>query len=460
MRSSSLRLNLMAWLVVPVAAILGFSLWLSYAAAYRQAMLILDRQLLSSARMIAEQVRFRDNAIGVIAPPAALELFASDSHDEVSYAVLDSAGDLIAGFPGLDPPARLPSGYDHRFFDTQFRTETMRAVVLSQPVVTPTATVPVVVMVGETLKSRDTLLRSLWLRGFLEQAALVLAAAASIWIGITFELRPMLRLRQNIRKRRADQFEPLDETTVQSELRPLITALNDHMTRLGIYLARQRRFLDSTAHQMRTPLTVMKTQVGLAARTETGPDTRAILSDLDGNLTALSRLINQLLTLAGVEHDRARQAADRVDLRETVRDLLAHLAPRGLDYGVELVLDAEISCVVKASSALLREAMTNLLENAILHAGAGAVATVSVKHEGSMGVVTVSDTGPGIAPEDRDKLFTRFYRGRAAPPGGSGLGLAIVAEIAEMYGGSVSLCQPPGGRGFCVALSLPLAPES
>ena len=143
----------------------------------------------------------------------------------------------------------------------------MRAVILRQPVVTPGATVTVSVMVGETQKAREELFRALWFRGFAEQSALVLAAALSIWIGINRELQPLLRLRRAVLERPADRFEPFNAQTVQTEIRPLVDALNHHMERLSQQLERQKRFLDHAAHQLRTPLTIMKTQIGVARRT-------------------------------------------------------------------------------------------------------------------------------------------------------------------------------------------------
>jgi len=458
LRSQSLRVNLMLWLFGPVVAILGVSLLLSLASAKRQATLIMDRQILSSARMIAEQTRFREGAIRVVVPPAALELFATDSHDEISYAVFGSDGTLIAGFPGLTPPAPLPAAFDTLSFATRFRTEDMMAVVVRQAVITPDGTVPVTVMVGETLKARDAMVRSLWQRGFLEQAALVVAAALSIWIGITRELGPIVRLRRAVLDKPADRFEPFNAAAVQSEIRPLVEALNDRMARLAAYLDRQRRFLDSSAHQMRTPLAVMKTQVGLARRSRDPSETALFLGEIDAGLTAMSRLTSQLLTLGRVEHDRAQLAVEKVDLAEIARAVASQIAPVALDAGVDLAVEADAPCVVVASAILVREAVANLVDNAVAHAGAAAIATLTVAKADGMGVLTVSDTGHGrIAPAERERLFQRFQRGPSAARGGSGLGLAIVAEIAQMFAGRAEAIDPPGGQGFAVRLSLPLA---
>lgn len=452
---ASLRLHLMGWLAGPVAVVLAASVWLSYANARHQATLIMDRDLTSSARMMAEQVRFRDGAVGVVVPPAALEIFATDSHDEVAYAVFDPSGVLIAGFPGLTPPPALPDTNTPVTFNMVFRgDEAMHGVALHQPVITPIGTVAATVVVGETLKSRDALVRALWLRGFAEQAALVLAASASIWVGISRELRPLMRLRRAVLDRPPQSVEPFDETAVQTELRPLVAALNAHMARLGAYLDRQQRFLDGAAHQMRTPLAILKTQVGVARRGATPEQVREVLATVDSGLTAMTRVTNQLLTLGRVEHERARRATETVDLRAVLRGVVGEIAPRALDAGVDLVLDAETPCPVLASRILVREVVMNLVDNAILHAGRRATATVSAHLAGDMGRLEVRDTGPGLSLAQRTQLFRRFARGAA----GTGLGLTIVVEIAEIFGGTVEL--PPVEAGFSIAVLLPLAPAA
>ena len=453
----SLRLNLMIWLVAPVVVILLVSAWLSYGSALRQATLVTDRQLVASARIIAEQIEYKDGSISVVIPPSSLELFASDSHDEVAYAVVDPSGALIAGFPGLNGPAEQPSDFEHRSFETMFRTEAMRAVILRQPVVTPTDTRSISVIVGETQKARNELFRSLWARGFAEQATLVIAAALSIWIGINRELQPLLALRRAVLERPADRFEPFEAEFVQSEIRPLVKALNSHMQALAHQIERQKRFLESAAHQLRTPLAVMKTQVGYARRADEPMETSSTLRDIDANLTAMSRLTNQLLTLGRVEHDRVTIRTESIDLSGVAREVVAEAAPRALDAGIDLVFETDGECQVLATTMLTREMAINLIDNAIAHAGAGAVATVSVHREGNVAVLAVVDDGRGVGGEEHPRLFERFRRGHQAGVGGSGLGLSIVAEIAELLHGSVDLPPMSEGKGFAVLVRLPLA---
>jgi two-component system sensor histidine kinase TctE len=444
----------MFWLAWPLALVLAASVWLSYRTALQQAMLTTDHDLTASARMIAEQVRFREGQIGVIVPPAAIEIFATDAHDEVAYAVFDPKGVLIAGFPGLNPPADPGSATGATTYDTMFRTEAMHAVMLHQPVITPDGTATVTVAVGETLGARNALVWALWVRGFAAQAALVLAAAASIWIGISIELRPLMRLRRAVLDRPPRSVEPFEEDTVQQELRPLVRALNDHMARLAAYLRRQQRYLDGAAHQMRTPLAILKTQVGMARRggAEAGSD--EVLEKVDEGLTTIARVTNQLLRLGRIEHERAQLAVEEVDLRAVCRTVIGDIAPRALDCGVDLVLDADAPCLVVANGLLLREAVMNLVDNAITHAGSGAVATISAVCAGTEAVVEVADTGPGVRAAERAGLVRRFGRASRAG-GGAGLGLTIVAEIVEMFGGRLDLPEPDGASGFVARITLP-----
>ena len=455
--TASLRLNLVAWLFLPGLVILSVGAWLSYASAMRQATLVTDRQLLASARMMAEAVQYADGRLGVVIPPSALELFATDNHDEVAYEVIGPDGELLAGYPGLPAPPAADAAAGPAFFDAMFRTEPMRITLLRQPVVTPAATIVATVMVGETLKARDALVRTLWLRGFIEQAALIVAGALCIWVGITRQLRPLLRLRQEVLDRPGDDFDPFHADSVQTEIRPLVTALNSHMERLGIQLERQRRFLDNAAHQLRTPLAVMKTQVGYARRTRESREVDLALREVDGNLSSMARLTDQLLTLGGIEHQRSPEEDEVLELGTLVRETLGEGAQRALDQGIELAFDGEGMTKIRGTRILVREMVSNLIDNVIRHAGPEAQATFSVRRAVHDVVLRVEDNGPGVEPADRQRLLERFHRGRNAGAGGSGLGLAIVAEIAEALGGVVELPPPRSGRGFCVVVRLPPA---
>ena len=232
------------------------------------------------------------------------------------------------------------------------------------------------------------------------------------------------------------------------------------MKRLQRQLLRQRRFLDSAAHQLRTPLAIMKTQIGYARRSGKQEDVEGVLGRIDESLTSMGRLTNQLLALGQVEHDRAAQLRERVDLTPVVRDVVAEFAPRGLDHGVELVFDSAGPAEVLATATLARELARNLVDNAIRYAGSGSTAVVSVCKRDRSAEMRVDDDGAGIDAEERLRLKRRFSRGRGATLDGSGLGLSIVAEIAETFSGSLELPPPANGHGFSAVVRLPLAPDA
>jgi two-component system sensor histidine kinase TctE len=340
-------------------------------------------------------------------------------------------------------------------YDVLFRAEQMRAVKFPQPIATPSGIVNATVLVAETVNARGQLFRSLWFGQMLQQVLLVVGAAGLIWIGISRELGPLLGLADNVRRRKPDELEPIPAQAVQPELRPLIVALNDFMARLERQVTRQRDFLDTAAHQLRTPLSVLKMQVEYALRTNEAAEKDETLRAIDSDLSAVGRLTNQLLVMARSEHDRPTMAIEPVDLSEVARDVIAAAAPRALDAGIDIGLEAPDPCILPANSQLVREMVRNLVDNVILYAGASATALVSLRTEGASIRIRVMDTGKGVSSEDRGRIFQRFQRGRDAPGFGSGLGLSIVSEIASLFGGNVALPEPAGGKGFIVEITFP-----
>ena len=457
-RPRSIRRGLTLRVVLPLIALLAVGLWVSLNGAWQQASLVTDRLLTGSARVIAEDLYFSDGRIAAQIPPAALEMFASESRDRVVYRVIGPHDALIGGYGDLEaPPAH--SDLQPLAYDTVFRAEQMRAVAFPQQVATPTGLATVTVVVAETVRARAQLFSSLIFGQVAQQIGLVVLAAAFIWFGIGGELRPVLGLAQTVQQRRPDDFSPIPTESLQTELYPLVLALNGFMNRLERTMSRQRDFLEVAAHQLRTPIAVLKTQVSFALRSPTGEVKDDTLRAVDDDLSAMSRLTNQLLVLGRSEHDPHSVTLRPVDMSAAALTVVGNAAPRALDAGVELALDAPDPAFVTADVDLVTELLANLVDNAILYAGRGARAIVSTRM--SEGVVTlkVADTGPGVPPEDRERVLRRFERGSGAAGIGSGLGLSIVAELTEMFGGKLVL-EEPIGSGFVVVMTFPAAGQS
>ena len=266
MVARSLRLELMVWLLLPMGGLVLVNSWLSHTRARETAGLITDHTLLASARSIAEQVRSQDGVLEANIPPSALEMFASEDHDWVVYQIRDFKGALLAGTPELEVPPDRPGALEPWYFDGRFRAERVRAVAITQPVILPEGSQSVLVVVGQTVHGRDRMAVTLWTSAFGQQAVLLAVAASLIWLGLNHGLAPLLRLRDAVLSRRPDDLTPLPVGSVQNEVRPLVVALNDFMQRLEQKIARERRFLANAAHQLRTPLAVLRTQAGYGLR--------------------------------------------------------------------------------------------------------------------------------------------------------------------------------------------------
>jgi two-component system sensor histidine kinase TctE len=449
MVTKSLRLELMAWLLLPMGGLVLVNSWLTHASARETARLITDHTLLASARSIAEQVRTQDGVLEATIPPSALEMFASEDHDWVVYRILDPKGGLLAGSSELELPPVPPGDLEPVYFDGRFRAEKVRAVAMAQPVILSAGSQLVLVVLGETLRGRDRMEASLWTSAFWQQAVLLALAASLIWFGLDRGLAPLLRLRDAVLGRRPDDLEPFPANSVQGEIRPLVLALNDFMHRLEQKIARERRFLANAAHQLRTPLAVLKTQTGYGLREPDPAGKDETLRAVDAGIDALSRLTNQLLVLARTEPDDASAIVGPVDLVALTSAVLGEMAPRALDRGLDLGFEALIPEASVASNAtLLQELVANLVDNAIRCSRPGDTITVSIARERVGILLAVEDTGPGLPDSEKERVFERFYRAPGSAGDGSGLGLAIVREIASLSGGTVRLANRSSGSGL------------
>lgn len=449
--TNSLRAQLFAWVVLTLIGAICINLYLSFRSADATADLVIDQTLLASARVIAEAVHVDGSGTTVIdIPPAALEMFNTGYGDRVFYQVVTAWGSLVAGFPDLPSPKREQIGED-----TTFRSDGIRVLMLSHPLVGLDQDGTVSVTVAVTHNSQYAMRRRLWLSDFTKQLVLVLLAGLVTIIGLQRGLTPVLRLRDAVRERGRERLDPLEPDMVQNELRPLVHALNDHMERVQNQMAAQRRFVSNAAHQLRTPLALISTQASVAARETDNVRRDEALTALRSSTKQVTRLASQLLTLSRAEPGSRRPRNDAIDLAETARRVLENLAEEALRHNIDLGLEADETPVhVAGDGTMLREMLVNLVDNALRYTQAGSRVTVGVGREGDTALLWVEDNGPGIPEAERDQVFERFYRIMGTEPEGSGLGLAIVREVVDGAGGSVTLGDAVGG-GLLVSVRLP-----
>ncbi|CAM5771283.1 sensor histidine kinase [Labrys miyagiensis] len=456
--SRSLRRELLAWLVLPLLAVVSFNVWNTYSDARDTADLLTDRTLISSARSIAENIHESDGVIQAPIPPSALEMFATDDRDHVIYRVNGPRGELVAGYPDTLPPPQTPTNFRHIYYEATYRGEAVRAVVLAQPVVSSTGkNGEALVIVGQTLRSHDRLVKSLWIKALRDEVLLVAVAGILAVLGLQRGLTPLLRLRDEVRQRGPDSLEPLDSRGVQVELKPLVLALNEALAQVQRQVAAQRRFVANAAHQLRTPLALLKAQVGVGLRAPSASAARESLSAAGATVEGMTRLSNQLLSLARAEQGSALLHRERVDFnglsREAVGDLAIMAVERGIDLGFD---EAPAPLPVNGHPTLLREMVTNLVENALRYTSAGGTVTVRMRATGGSTVILrVEDNGPGIPADEREKVFERFYRRLGSGIEGTGLGLAVVKEIVSSHEGQIELADRLPLPGLVVIVTLP-----
>ncbi|MFG1245573.1 sensor histidine kinase [Xanthobacter flavus] len=458
MRIDSLRLQLLRWLLLPLAGLVAVNVFTSWRQASATADLVTDRTLDASVRAIAEDVRIDRGVIDAIVPPVALEMFDTGHRDRVFYRVDTAAGRLLTGYPDLPLPEPPPKASAPVHFTGSYRGNDLRLAALSYPLVGATDGERVTVVVGVTLAGHAAMVRELWVGNFGQQLILLVAAGVLVIIGLGRGLAPLMRLREAVMEKGRDDLSPLPDHAVQSELRPLVAALNTYMGRVAGQMAAQRRFVANAAHQLRTPLALLATQVAFARRTGEATERAEALAGVEESTRRLARLAAQLLTLSRAEPGSRRPRDEDIDLAQSARQVLEGLAHLAVERDIDLGLDVNAPAVTRGDGAMMREAVVNLVENALRYTPNGGTVTVTVDggagEAGPEAVLVVEDSGPGIPLDERDKVFERFYRVPGTPGEGSGIGLSIVREVVDGAGGALILGTAAAG-GLRVEMRLP-----
>lgn len=272
-----------------------------------------------------------------------------------------------------------------------------------------------------------------------------------LWFSIRRSLYPLAALGQEITKRQPDNLSPIDESSVPDEVQPIVTALNDLLTRMGQTLEDERRFTDDAAHQLRTPLAAIQAQLYTARHTRTEATHQLALDQLQLSVARGIRLVNQLLALARLDPKQTQPDFAPVRLNDIAESVCAELAALALqrDQTLELLASPDLPSVL-GHADMLSMLISNLVDNAIHYTPPGGHITISIEPTPTGLALQVCDDGPGIAPDQRVRVFERFYRVAAQSQPGTGLGLAICKRIAELHHVSLTLSDGPAGRGLTV----------
>jgi len=315
-----------------------------------------------------------------------------------------------------------------------------------------------VVQVAQPMNVRKGLAAGMALRAATPLLLLLPVLGALIWLTVGHGLRPLRRLASAVGRRTASSLDPLPDTGLPVEIRPLVSALNDLLGRLGRALESQKAFVADAAHELRTPLAALQLQLQLAERAKTDEERKTAFDDLHAGLARASQSVRQLLTLAREEQGGAKPDFAIVPLAQVARDAVAAHDALAAQKEIDLGVSHEDPVTVAGDFEALRTLTGNLIENAIRYSPRGGTVNVTVRSENGSAVLEVVDTGPGIPESHRQRVFDRFYRLEGSQGPGSGLGLAIVRNIAERHGASVTLADRAEGSGLRVLVRFPYGP--
>jgi len=459
-RPGSLR-SLLLWILVPAQiAVLSLALWLSSRQLHQQVDLAYDRSLAGALRAIDHNISTASGGLSVELPYLMLEFFELTANDSVYYRILTEDGLADIGNQNLPLPDTHLASNTPVFYDRDYLGASIRIAALARPMSPPLYGQPagrVIVMVGEDRSKRDQVIRNMMIRNIVRDLAEVLASTGLIVVGVLIGLRPLTRLYRQMKDRAPDDLSPIVAPELPREVLPLVGAVNQHVARYARQARRQRQFLDDASHQLRTPLAVLHTQLDYALRESDPAEARAALLAMRGGLDQAQRTAAQMLALA-----RAREAdIDGSPLRTVALTPLAQDVIRQL-YGLArqkrqaVALDGdELGATVTGIEWLLREALVNLVDNAIKYTPEGGTITLRIERAADGVVLSVCDTGPGMTEDDIRKAGRRFRRGQAGKRAhGAGLGLAIVHTIMQQHGGTLRI--QPTEPGLRVALHFPV----
>lgn len=451
---TSLRRQLVSWLLIPLLAIWVFGGFMSYIIAVRFADLAHDRSLFDSTLTLASEVKSEGGVIAVNQPDTALKMIAIDPYDKVYFKVSDPDHGIIAGRQEL--PAPPPEGEflpDKPYYhDGVVQGKRVRIASIFHRIATGKKDELVLVQVAETLVKRRVLASEILAGIVLPQLLLISLALAIVWYGIRRGLSSLERIQKEVRNRSHLDLSPLQEENAPREIGALIRALNELLGQLQNAISVQTRFIANAAHQFRTPLAGIKTQVDFALRQTDPALVKHSLQQLQAGSDRTIHLVNQLLSLARAEPGW-EAPIQQVDLVTIASEAAGEWVPAALKKDMDLGFETAVETApLMGNGMLLREMLNNLLDNAIRYGHPGGEITVHISKSGNLLTLAVEDNGPGIPPAERELVFERFHRAASPQEEGCGLGLAIVREIAHVHHGEVYLVDSPRGALFEVRL--------
>jgi two-component system sensor histidine kinase TctE len=503
-----IRARLLTLLLPGILGLLALDSWNDYRALHNLVQDAYDQVMLESVNALRGSLAVgSDGSLQLNSPSLVQAMFeaASPQHKHLHVGLTPhlpesgtqnkAAAPLLAltllgeaDLPKPPQPAGLPASSSGPasavWYDGYYRDYPVRVVAIQSQVVDGRGQrFDLLIQAAESTLPRAEAQAATLRQQLLRDTRMVLVVIVLVWLGVTWSLQPLERLRKSVLQSQGHALQPLDTSGVPHEVAPLVEAVNQHVASYRDLLDQQSQFLADASHQLRTPLAIMLTQAGVALREKDPTQLHETLRAIVIQISRSRRLCEQLLSLAHASD--STPSADQptvVDLNAIARDVvlqyltLAHEKNQDLGWVNVTLDDAHDASRLTASAPVfpvlaigpeLHEALANLVHNAIAYTPRGGHITVMVSAQGGMALAEVLDNGPGIAQTRREDVFKRFHHaspGTAKGRHGAGLGLAIARAYAQRNGGDIALADVavnpndivPGMPGLRVILSVPL----
>lgn len=448
----SLRFRLFVIILAPLLVLaLAIGAW-RITVAQSTAQEFYDRNLMFTALAVARDVSRSD---GDAISPETEQLLNQTAGGPVRYHIYGPDGVLVTGY-AVPPiaPGQLAQGEAFAYYDATYRGNPARILRLKDETSIEGLSGTFTITVWQDIAVRNAFVWALGLRAIAVMAMLLAAVAGLIWFGVRIGLKPLTDLEEAISRRSPEDLRPI-QRQIPVEAEGIVSQLNVLLERMRVTFDAQTAFVSDAAHQLRNPI------AGLRALSESirTAGTLEVAQSRAGELvkaaTQAGDLANRLLTLERARAETGSEGVAPASLDELIRDLIEHLEDAAAARNVRLQFSSEDCPPVHVDSVMIREALTNLIDNALVHGGPS-LSTISVrlKREGEALTVTVENDGASVAAIDVPNILSRF--GQIEPGPGSGLGLSIAEAVARRHGGALEV--QPKDSGFSVSITLPLDP--
>lgn len=441
-RQHSLSGQLLLWLMICLFIILSISSIVSYSRAYHFANLAYDRAQLRVVLALADQIDVVNSQVVIDLPEIAKSMLQYDKDDFINYRISAPDGALVVGDSAILPPKKHLKSGAHVYYDDTLDNQKVRVVAYALPIINSELKGDLLIQVAETRTKRESMALEIIEEMLIPQILIMLVTAFVIFLSIKHSLLPLNQLRNALASRSHEDLSPISTENSPSEIIPLLNEMNGLMLKVKAGVDFQKAFVADASHQLRTPIAALQNQVELALREQVSDQVRHTLHNIASSSQHLARLVQQLLTLARIEPStKSNYAFEKVNLNSLAHEVTAAWVPRALSKGIDLGFEADEQqeLAVMGNAFMLKEMLSNLIDNAICYTPEGGEVTVALSGKPGLIMLQVIDNGIGIAPAQRALVFNRFYRVEDSAGEGCGLGLAIVKEIVHAHDAVITI---------------------